>query len=631
MSTNPTAEELFFKGLACLDDNDFANAEAFFVKTLELANGRISALNNLAVAQYRQRKIREAALTATDILARDGRNLAAYSMLSNCQIEQGQHEAARKTCEISISIDPTIAEPYCKIGYILNETGKHQEALVFVDRAIALQPQFAEALLYRGNSLRHLQRFDEAIAAYDKALSLQPDLAGAEGFRLATKMQICNWEGLESDCAHLIESVRDTKENADPFVLLAIDSTAEDQYDCARLWTRKRYPPVDGSSSRGERHKHGKIRVAYVSSDFRQHPVANLVAGLFAAHDRSRFEVTGVSIGPDDDSEMRRRLQRSFDKFIDAAMLGADELAKRIRQEETDILIDLNGYTQGSRTELFARRAAPVQVNYLGYPSTMGADYIDYIVADPTLVPVTAQASYAEKIVYLPHSYMPHDATSRPISDRSFARAEFGLPEKGFVFCCFNNVYKLNPHLFRSWMKILQAVEGSVLWLTGQNTPVVNNLRREATAAGVDPDRLVFASRLPSMADHLARHRLADLFLDTLPYNAHSTAGDALWAGLPLLTQIGETFAGRVAASILTAIGLPELIARNQQQFESTAIEMATRPAALAAIRDKLAQNRLTKPLFDTQSYTRHLESAYGTMHQRHQAGLPHDHIHVPE
>jgi protein O-GlcNAc transferase len=449
--------------------------------------------------------------------------------------------------------------------------------------------------------------------------------------RLYAKMQICNWEELASDCAHLIESVRNNKENAEPFAFLSIDSTARDQYNYARLWTRKRYPPVDRPSWRGEHYQHGKLRIGYVSADFRQHPVANHVAGVFAGHDRSQFEVTGISIGPDDGSEIRRRLERSFDSFIDAAALDADALAKRIREQEIDILIDLNGYTQGARTELFARRPAPVQVSYLGYPGTMGADYIDYIIADPTLIPLAAQADYAEKIVYLPHSYMPHDAASRPISDRSFERAEFGLPEKGLVFCCFNNPYKLNPKLFRSRMKILKAVEGSVLWLSELNAAAVNNLRREAIAAGVDPDRLVFASRLPSSADHLARHRLADLFLDTLPYNAHSTASDALWAGLPVLTQIGETFAGRVAASLLTAIGLPELIARTQAQFETMAIELATAPAALAAIKDKLAQNRLTKPLFDTQLYTRHIESAYVTMHQHHQAGLPRDHIHVCE
>src|SRR3984957_16813784 len=405
MSINPTAEELFFKGLDCLDSNDFANAEAYFVKTLELARGRVSALNNLAVAQYRQGKIGEAALTAREVLAQDKRNLAAYSMLSNCQIEQGDYEAALETCQISISIDPTIAEPYCRIGHVLNVTGKYREALGFADRAIELHPQFAEAFLYRGNSLRDLRRFDEALAAYDKALSLEPDLEGAEGFRLSVKMLICNWERFASDCAHLLESVRNNKANAEQFAFLSIDSTAQDQYNYARLWTRKRYPSVEKPSWRGEHYQHGKLRIGYVSADFRQHPVANHVAGVFAGHDRSQFEVTGISIGPDDGSEIRRRLERSFDSFIDAAALDADALANRIREQEIDILIDLNGYTQGARTELFARRPAPVQVSYLGYPGTMGADYIDYIIADPTLVPAPALAGYAEKIVYLPHSY----------------------------------------------------------------------------------------------------------------------------------------------------------------------------------------------------------------------------------
>jgi predicted O-linked N-acetylglucosamine transferase (SPINDLY family) len=261
----------------------------------------------------------------------------------------------------------------------------------------------------------------------------------------------------------------------------------------------------------------------------------------------------------------------------------------------------------------------------------MGAEYIDYIIADPTLIPASDRQSYMEKVVYLPHSYLPHDDTSRPISDRSFERGEAGLPENGFVFCCFNNAYKLNPELFRSRMKILQAVEGSVLWLSENNATATSNLRKEAVAAGVDPDRLVFATRLPSSADHLARHRLADLFLDTLPYNAHTTASDALWAGLPVLTQIGETFAGRVAASLLTAIGLPELIVQTQEQFESMAIELATRPELMTAIKCKLAENRPTKPLFNTKLYTRHLESAYAAMYQRYQGGLSPDHIYVPE
>jgi protein O-GlcNAc transferase len=261
----------------------------------------------------------------------------------------------------------------------------------------------------------------------------------------------------------------------------------------------------------------------------------------------------------------------------------------------------------------------------------MGASYFDYIIADPTLVPASYQTTYMEKIVYLPHSYFPHDDISRRISDRPLGRGEFGLPEHGFVFCCFNNAYKLNPDLFRSRMRILQAVEGSVLWLSERNATARNNLRKEAAAAGVNPDRLVFADYVGSSEDHLARHRMADLFLDTLPYNAHTTASDALWAGLPVLTQIGETFAGRVAASLLTAIGLPELIVQTQEQFESTAIELATRPDRMAAIKSKLAENRLTKPLFNTSLYTRHLESAYAAAYRRYQNGVLPDHIYVAE
>jgi protein O-GlcNAc transferase len=359
--------------------------------------------------------------------------------------------------------------------------------------------------------------------------------------------------------------------------------------------------------------------------------VADLVAGVFECHDRSQFEVFGISIGPNDKSEIRRRLERSFDTFIDAEALGFEEIAKRVRAEEIDILIDMNGLTQHARTELFACRPAPIQVNYLGYPGTMGASYMDYIIADPILIPASHRSGYVEKVVCLPYSYLPHDDTSRRISDRPLERGEFGLPGNGFVFCCFNNAYKLNPRLFRSRMKLLQAVEGSVLWLSEHSATARDNLRKEAAAAGVNPDRLVFAGHVASSADHLARHRLADLFLDTLPYNAHTTASDALWAGLPVLTQIGETFAGRVAASLLSAIGLPELIVQTQEQFEGTAIELATQPEQMAAIKRKLAENRFTKPLFNTNLYTRHIESAFATMYQRHQDGALPGHIHVAE
>lgn len=547
----------------------------------------------------------------------------------NALFNLARHDEAVAAYDRVLSLKPGMAEAWLGRGNVFFEANRPDDALAAFDRTLSLKPDLAEAWSGRGNVFVGIKRYDEASIAYDKALALQPDLAALEGECLHCRMHLCDWGNFETERDHLVRSVRNGKENTNPFAFLGVGSSAEDQFACAQLWTRKRYPASGQALWRGELYRHDKIRVGYVSSDFRQHPVADLIAGVFECHDRSQFDVLGISIGADDHSEIRRRVVRSFDKFIDATTLSVAEVAKRIKEEEIDLLVDLNGATRDARTEIFARRAAPVQVNYLGYPGTMGAHYFDYIVADPVLIPASQQSSYMEKVVYLPHSYLPHDDTSRPVSDRSFERGEFGLPADGFVFCCFNNAYKLNPHLFRSRMKLLKAVEGSVLWLSEHNAIAVNNLRKEAAAAGVEPDRLVFAKRLASSADHLARHRLADLFLDTLPYNAHTTASDALWAGLPVLTQIGETFAGRVAASLLNAVGLPELIAETGEQFESMAVELATTPERLSAIRHKLAQNRATKPLFDTKLYTRHLESAYAAMYSRGQNGLLPDHIHV--
>lgn len=542
-----------------------------------------------------------------------------------------RHDEALAAYEQALRLQPHLAEAWLGRGNILFDLKRCEDALAAYERALSLKPRSAEAWAGRGNAFGDLKRYGEAVAAYDKALSLKPDLVALEGDRILCKMQICDWANIEPERDHLVRSVRDGKESASPFAFLGISSSIEDQLDCARSWTRKRYPAQDRPVWRGEPYKHDKIRIGYVSADFRQHPVTYLAAGIFESHDRSQYEVMGISIGPGDNSDIRRRLENSFDRFIDAAALGVDEIAERVREDEIDILIDLNGFTQNARTGIFARRPAPVQVNYLGYPGTMGAEYMDYIIADPVLIPASHQESYAEKVAYLPHSYMPHDDAGRLISDRPLERAAFGLPERGFVFCCFNNAYKLDPARFASWLKLLKAVEGSVLWLSENNAAAATNLRQAAIATGVDPGRMVFAGRLPLSADHLARHRLADLFLDTLPYNAHTTASDALWAGLPVLTQIGETFAGRVAASLLTAVGLPELIVQTREQYESLAVELATRPAMLAAIRDRLAQNRLMKPLFDTRSYVPHLETAYRTMYQRHRTGLRAEHFRVPE
>src|SRR5215831_7406634 len=549
----------------------------------------------------------------------------------NVLSELKRHGEAMAAYERALSLRSDLAEGWLGRGNVLFDLKRADEALSAYDKALSLKPDQAEASAGRGNVLTELKRYGEAVSAYDKALALKPDLVAVQGERLRGRLQLCDWDGLKTEYDHLIQAVRSGKENVSPFAFLAIEDSAEDQLACARSWVRKNYPARQPPIWRGERYEHDKMRIGYVSADFREHPVAYLAAGLFECHDRSRFDVLGLSIGPNDRSDIRRRPERAFDSFVDCAALGVDSIARRIRDAEIDILVDLNGFTQNARPQIFARRPAPVQVNYLGYAGTMGADYIDYIVADPTLVPASHRNGYAEKIAYLPYSYLPHDDVCRAISDRAFARAECGLPEQGFVFSCFNNATKFNPRIFASRMRILKAVEGSVLWLSEPHPSAADNLRKEARAAGVDPARLVFAGRTPSLSDHLARQRLADLFLETLPYNAHTTASDALWAGLPVLTQIGESFAGRVAASLLTTVGVPELIAETEQEFESLALALATKRGMLTSIKRRLAKKRSTTPLFNTKQYTRHLESAYVAMVQRVRDGLPPDHIHVLE
>jgi protein O-GlcNAc transferase len=541
-----------------------------------------------------------------------------------------QYDQALSAYDKAIALQPRLAEAWLGRGNVFVDIRRTEEALSVFETALSLKPQSPEAWTGRGNALSDLKRYDDAFAAYDQAFALRPDLTGLEGDRLFVRMQVCDWRDFEAERDHLVRSIQMGSAAAAPFAFLSVASSVEDQLASARAWTGKRYPADARPLWGGERYQHEKIRIAYLSADFRQHPVAYLAAGLFEGHDRSQFEVVGISIGPNDGSDIRARLERGFDRFIDAAALGADEIAHRIRAEEVDILIDLNGFTQNARPQILARRPAPLQVNYLGFAGTMGADYIDYILADPVVIPPAHRHGYAEKVISLPNSFMPHDDTGRAISDRQLTRSEFGLPENGFVFCCFNNAYKFNPALFAARMKLLQAVDGSVLWLSDAGAATVANLRQAAAAAGVDPGRLVFAPRLAASADHLARHRLADLFLDTLPYNAHTTASDALWAGLPVLTQIGASFAGRVAASLLTALGLPELITESAEQFEQQALTLATAPARLAAIRERLAQHRQSQPLFDTRLLTRDIERAYAAIYRRHQDGLSPEHIDVP-
>ena len=527
----------------------------------------------------------------------------------------------------AIALNSGFAEALYNRGNLLQDLLRPEAAIASYDEAVRLRPDYAEAWHNRANALNDLKRYEDAVASYDHALALKPDLAQAEGAWLLTKLHLCDWTNFATDCAHLLSGVRSGKMVSPPFSLLAIPASSEDQLRCARLFSAEKHAFTPGFREQAPQ-RHERIRLAYLSSDFRAHAVAFLAAELFERHDRARFETIGISHGIDDGSETRRRLATAFDAFHDVRGKSNAEIAQLLRALEIDIAIDLNGYTQGTRLDVLAERPAPIQVSYLGYPGTTGADFIDYLIADPIVIPPESRAFYSEKLVFMPHSYQVND-TKRTIGMTPTRRSE-SLPEEGFVFCCFNNNFKILPALYERWMRVLKQVDGSVLWLLGNHDTASANLRKEAEARGVSADRLVFAERL-ALPEHLARHRLADLFLDTLPYNAHTTASDALWAGLPLLTCRGETFAGRVAASLLQAIGLPELIAADLDEYERRAVALATDRAALAALKRKLAENRLTTALFDSERFTRSLEAAYQAMVERHAAGLSPDHISVPE
>jgi len=428
-------------------------------------------------------------------------------------------------------------------------------------------------------------------------------------------MLLCDWHDLDQLYSQIEQGLHAGQKVADPFGFQGISTSEADLQACAQLMAEDHYPSLNPITANSITYNNPKIRLGYLCGEFRHQATSILMTGVYELHDKNRFEIFAFDNGWDDASELRHRIKNAFIQVIDINKLTDEAAAKLIADMKIDILINLNGYFGDGRQNIFAHRAAPIQVNYLGFPGTMGAPYMDYLIADKTIIPPDRQQFYTEKIIYLPHCYQPNDS-KRAIADRQFTRQELDLPENSFIFCCFNNNYKITPKTFDSWMRILSKIEGSALWLLEDNPTAAQNLRNEAQARGIAPDRLIFAPRM-SLPEHLARHRQADLFLDTLPYNAHTTASDALWAGLPLLTCYGTTFAGRVAASLLKAIDTPELITYTYEEYEKLAIELALNPAQLKKIREKITNNRDTSPLFDTQGFTQALENVYLEMYSQ--------------
>jgi len=644
------------KGLALLGQKRYQDAIACFDQAIAIKPDYPEAYYNRgnACKECKETLWLEAALTSYDAaialradfaLAHNNRGLALFGL--------AQFDAALAAFNQALSIKPDYPEAYVNCGLVQDRLKNFTAALACFERAVRLKPDYAEAyhhmagaLTNLGDKMAALANYEKAIIykpdyvdaynnfglllsdfgdypaallAFDKALALDPKFPYLLGLHLFTKMQICDWRDTMRETKTLVEKVAHGENVANAFTVIGISADLALQRKAAEIWTADRYPSLAILPDIKKYPRREKIRIGYFSMDFRNHAVSFLTAELYEIHDRSRFEIIAFSFGPDTKDTMRTRLEAAFDRFIDVRQMSDQQVAELARSLEIDIAVDLAGYTGECRTGIFAHRSAPIQLSYIGYLGTMGAEYMDYLLADAVLVPQKHRSHYAEKIVYLP-SFQVNDS-QRPRPAALFSRVQLGLPETGFVFCCFNNNFKITEQTFSGWMRILKSVVGSVLFLYAENKYAALNLKNAAIANGVDASRLIFAEAAP-LPEYLAKYCVADLFLDTLPYNAGTTASDALWMGLPVLTCMGEAFASRVAASLLTAIGLPELIATNQHEYEAIAIDLATHPEKMAAIKCKLAQNRLTAALFDSRLFTRHLETAYSNMYERCQADL---------
>jgi predicted O-linked N-acetylglucosamine transferase (SPINDLY family) len=613
-------EAMYNRGVALLDLERAADALAMFEAVAAAYQGNAEMWNNRGVALWNLKRPDEALASYERALALEPGFAEAWGNRGLALRDMGRLEEARASFETVLTLEPNNAVAMNSHGNVLRDMKKFDEAINSYSAALQARPGYAEALINRGYTRWALKQYDAGMADVEQALKLEPDYPYGRGEVLHVRMYSADWHDFAARKAELEALVRAGKRAVQPFNFQAIAGTPADAQACSRIWANDKYPPVPSRPhDPASRDPGQKIRIGYVSGEFREQATAILMAGLYERHDRDRFEILALDSGGNDGSPMRARLEKAFDRWINIAGLSDEQAADVIRDARMDILVNLNGYFGEARMGVFARRPAPIQVNYLGFPATLGAPYIDYIIADKVVIPPAEQGFYDEQVVTLPGSYQANDDRGRSMA-KTPSRAETGLPEKAVVFCNFNSAYKLTPETFDSWMRILKQVDGSVLWLLESAEPFAANLRREAEARGVAADRLIFAPELPTDR-HLARLGLADLFLDGLPYNAHTTGSDALWAGVPLITRKGTTFPGRVAASLLGAVGLPELVTESAEEFEALAVKLATDPKALKKVRDKLAKNKGKSALFDTDRFRKNIEAAYAEMWERWRAG----------
>ena len=609
-----TNEELINKAITFHQAGNFEKAELYYQQILKNFPNHTMVLTNLATLALQVGKIEYGLELIEKSLEIDSNQPGALNsrgvMLQNLNL----NEEALVSFNNAIDQKPDYAEAYANKANSLSVLKKFEEAQESYDLAINFKPDYLKAYLNKGRSFKENGQFEKALFSFQKAKILNPNIELLSGELLETQMHLCIWEDFEESLIDIRQKINSRVKTINPFPLLGLLDDPGLQRKCAKAHASLYYPNSNVLPKINSYKKHSKIRIGYFSADFHNHATMHLMAELFENHNKDKFEIIAFSFGPNKDDLWRERVKLSFDEFLDVGMISDQEVALLAREKEIDIAIDLKGFTHNSRPKIFAEGCAPIQVSYLGYPGTMGAEYIDYLLADQILIPKNKQKYYTENIVYMPNSYQVN-MSKRRISKKNLSRTNLGLPITGFVFCCFNNLNKITPDTFASWLRILKAVDNSVLWLLETNSDSIDRLKKVANKSGVNQNRLICAKHVP-IEEHLNRISQADLFLDTQPYNAHTTCSDALRMGLPVLTLIGKSFASRVAASLLSSINLPELITTSQEEYEALAIELAKTPQRLNAIKANLNAEIVSSSLFDSQLFARQLEDAFFLMHE---------------
>ena len=615
-------EEEFKKAVAFYEKSKLDEANNICLKIFKLNPDHFDNLRLLNFIYFKKKKYSLAINFINRAIKISPKFAENYNEKGNALYELKKHQAAIECYDKAIDINPKYFDAFYNKGVVLHELKKLEEAIKNYDKALNIKKNHTFALNNKGFALEKLKKFNEALDSYNKVLKIDPNFSFLLGKIIHTKSLLCNWDSFEKNLENLKNQINNNKTSTLPFATLALYDMPKLHKKTAEIWVKKNFENKKIIEPINKYKKNNKIKIGYYSADFHNHATSLLIAEMLELHDKSKFDLFGFSFGPNKNDTMRKRVAKCFNKFLDVRLKSDDEIVQISRNLKIDIAIDLKGITTDERFGIFINRCAPIQVSFLGYPGTSGAKFIDYIIADKTLIPEENQKYFTEKIIYMPNSYQPNDST-KEISEKKMARENFDLPKNSFVFCCFNQNYKITPSIFNIWMKLLKKKQQSVLWLIKDSNEGVINLKNEAKKRGINPDRIIFANRM-SVSEHLCRHRLADLFIDTFPYSAHTTCSDSLWSGLPVVTLMGNSFASRVSGSLLRAVGLNNLITKTVTKYENLILELANNPKKLKNIRKKLENNKFKVPLFDTKTYIKNLESSYTKIYQTyHEDKLP--------